>query len=191
MVNVRSKVAGAVVVAIGLTVGGEPPRVAAQAPPVATPPSRPRTSVYGKLQSVENGLSALVMMADDGQRLVWRFDKDLVTEAGQFKRGDPMIVVYRQLGPSDKRVTAVAFPGSAAVPTYVNLTRERVTVRSAPYVDGACPALNEGPVQEITIPRGGIAELADGCWCCAAAGDACTPSTKTGVGRALLANCFE
>jgi hypothetical protein len=188
----RSSVTPAVVFGLGLLLATEPPPAAGQASPVPpSPPARPRTSVYGKLQSIEKRLSALVMLTDDGQRMVWRFDQALVAEAEAFKPGDPMIVIYRQLGPSDKRVTAVAFPGTASTPTYVNLTTERVTVRSAPFVEGACPLINENPVQEVTIPRGGIAEVADGCWCCASAGDACVPSNKTGVGRALLANCFE
>jgi hypothetical protein len=190
MPRLRSSVKWAVVFGLGLAVGGESSRAAAQASP-SPAPARPKKSVYGKLQSVEKRLSALVMVADDGQRLVWKFEKDLITEAEQFKPGDAMIVIYRQLGPSTKRVTAVAFPGTATTPTYVNLTSERVTLRSAPLVDGACGLLSEGPVHEITIPRGGIAEVADGCWCCASAGDACVPGNKTGVGRALLANCFE
>jgi hypothetical protein len=194
--RLRTSLIPAVVFGLGLLMGTEPPRADAQASPApsspASPaPSRPRKSVYGKLQSVEKRLSALVMLTDDGKRMVWKFEKALIAEAEQFKPGDRMIVIYRQLGLSDKRVTAVAFPGTAETPTYVNLTTERVTVRSAPLVDGACPFLGDSVVQEITIPRGGIAELADGCWCCTSAGDACVPGNKTGVGRALLANCFE
>jgi hypothetical protein len=196
LLRMRSLLAPGVIPALGLLLGTEPPRAAAQAAPSPAPqasaaPTRARKSVYGKLQSVEKRLSALVMTTDDGQRMVWRFDKALIAEAERFKPGDPMIVIYRQLGPSDKRVTAVAFPGTAAVPTYVNLTTDRVTVRSAPFVDGACPLINDGPLQEITIPRGGVVEVADACWCCTTAGDACVPANKTGVGRALLANCFE
>jgi hypothetical protein len=188
MPRLRSSVKWAVVFGLGLAVGDEPSRAAAQASPS---PPRPKKSVYGKLQSIDKRLGALVMVADDGQRLAWKFESALIAEAEQFKPGDSMIVIYRQLDLSDKRVTAVAFPGTATTPTYVNLTGERVTVRSAPLVDGACGLLSEGPFQEITIPRGGIAELADGCWCCASAGDSCVPGNKTGVGRALLANCFE
>ncbi len=190
MPRLRSSVKWAAVLVLGLGASGEPSRAAAQPSP-SPAPDRPKKSVYGKLKSVEKRLSALVMVSDEGQRLVWKFEKEVIAEAEQFKPGDRMIVIYRQLGPSDKRVTAVAFPGTAATPTYVNLTNERVTVRTAPLVGESCGLLSEGPVYEITIPRGGIAEVADGCWCCASAGDACVPGNKTGVGRALLANCFE
>jgi hypothetical protein len=185
---VRSSVVRIALAALAVAMGSRELHAAQAASPA---PDRPRKSVYGKLQSVEKRLSALVMVTDEGQRMVWKFNKELVADAEQFKPGDRMIVIYRQLGPSTKRVTAVAFPGSASSPTYVNYSGDRVTLRSAPLVDGACPAVAAEPLQEITIPREGTAELPDGCWCCTTAGDACTPANKTGVGRALLVNCFE
>jgi hypothetical protein len=192
MQHVRSGVAGLAVFAAVLLAGVEAPRVAAQAAPSPSPaPAKPRQSVHGTLQSVEKRLSALVMTTEDGQRMVWKFPAPVVADAQQFKPGDRMIVIYRQLGPSTKRVTAVAFPGAAATPTYVNYSCDRVTLRSAPMVDGECSPTPTDPQQEITIPREGTAELPDGCWCCTTAGDACIPANKTGIGRALLVNCFE
>jgi hypothetical protein len=182
------------VFSLALLAAVEGPRVAAQASPAPSPPAaKPRQSVHGKLQSVEKRLSALVMTADDGQRMVWKFPAPLVADAGErFKPGDSMIVIYRQLGPSTKRVTAVAFPGAASTPTYVNYSGDRVTLRSAPLgADGECSPMPADPQQEVTIPREGTAELPDGCWCCTTAGDACVPANKTGIGRALLVNCFE
>jgi hypothetical protein len=64
-------------------------------------------------------------------------------------------------------------------------------VRSAPLVDGACGAADPAAVQETTIPRGGFAEVTDGCWCCATADKSCTPGNKSGIGLALLVSCFE
>ena len=72
----------------------------------------------------------------------------------------------------------------------MNLTGDRVVLRSAPLVEGACSSAAQ-PVQETTIPKGGIAEVVEGCWCCADADEACTPANKSGVGRALLVGCFE
>jgi hypothetical protein len=103
-----------------------------------------------------------------------------------------MIVIYRQISPSDKRVTAVAFPGTAKMPTYVNMTGWKVTLRSSPMVGGVCsqtPGL--APISESIIPTDGRAEVMEACWCCAPAGEACTPSNKSGLGQALLVKCFQ
>ena len=85
------------------------PRVAAQASP---DPGRPHKSVYGKLSKVDTARNGVVMTDDSGKRLAWRFDARVIAEAANFKPGDPMIVIYRQISASEKRVTAVAFPGS-------------------------------------------------------------------------------
>jgi hypothetical protein len=132
------------------------------------------------------------MTEDSGAQLAWRFDATIVAEAAKFKAGDPVIVIYRQIGPGpkDKRVTAIAFPGSAKSPIYTNLTSERVVVRSAAGVGGSC-SQTAGPVSESTIPVRGLAEVMDECWCCAPAGETCTPGTKSGLGRAFLAQCFK
>jgi hypothetical protein len=71
------------------------------------------------------------MTEDSGAQLAWRFDASIVAEADKFKPGDPVIVIYRQIGPGpkDKRVTAIAFPGSAKAPIYVNMTSDRVVAQ--------------------------------------------------------------
>ena len=94
----------------------------------------------------------------------------MIAEVGKFaKPGDAIIVIYRQISPNEKRVTAIAFPGTAKSPIYVNLTGERVVLRSAPMVDGACRNPNADAVQETMIPAQGRAEIAEACWCCASA----------------------
>ena len=181
-------------VLLALSMGGPAPRAAAQAPAAdaASPaPARQHKSVYGKLSSVDQSLNGIIMRADDGTRMAWRFDKRVIAEAAKFRTGDPMIVIYRQISPSEKRVTAVAFPGAAATPTYVNTTGGRVLLRSSAQVGGACPQIAAEPVSESTIPIGGAAEALEGCWCCAVAGESCTPSNRSGQGRALLVNCFK
>ena len=181
-----------VAVLLALSMGGPAPRVAAQSAAAASPaPARQHKSVYGKLSSVDQSLNGLIMRADDGQKLAWRFDKRVIAEAARHKTGDPVIVIYRQISPSEKRVTAVAFPGSAETPTYVNTTGGRVVLRSSAQVDGACPRPAKEPITESIIPIDGVAEVLEGCWCCAVAGDSCTPSNRSGVGRALLVNCFK
>ena len=102
-----------------------------------------------------------------------------------------MIVIYRQISSNEKRVTAIAFPGTASTPIYVNLTGSRVVLRSAAAVAGVCGGADAGPVSESIIPEGGRAEVMDACWCCAPAGSTCTPGNKSGQGQAFLERCFE
>jgi hypothetical protein len=182
-----------VAILFALSLAGPAPQVAAQESPApaSSDAPRPHKSVYGKLSSVDQSLNGVIMRSDDGQKLAWRFDKRVIAEAAKFKKGDPLIVIYRQISPSEKRVTAVAFPGSADKPTYVNTTGSRVMLRSSPMVDGRCDQMGGGPVTDSTLPIGGVAEVMEGCWCCAVAGESCTPSNKSGAGRALLVNCFK
>jgi hypothetical protein len=192
MGRVRSRELSGVALLLGLLAGSAAPRAAAQAPaPAPADPARPHKSVYGKLASVDKVRNGIVMKSDAGERLSWQFDPAVIAEAARFKPGDPMIVIYRQVTPNQKRVTAVAFPGSAATPLYVNATGSRVMVRSAPAVEGVCGGPNAGPISESTIPTGGIAEVLEACWCCAVPGESCNPGNKSGRGRALLVQCFE
>jgi len=206
MTFLRAGARAGLAVAIGLSLGGPAPRAAAQAPPppdAAVPhpegspdptipdPTRPHKSVYGKLSVVDKSLNGVAMTTDAGERLAWRFNARVVEEAAQFKPGDRMIVIYRQIASNEKRVTALAFPGSAKTPIYVNTTGQRVLVRSVAPVDGVCGQPGEGKVTEAVIPAGGMAEVLEGCWCCATDGESCTPGNKSGNGRALLVHCFE
>jgi len=178
-----------------LFVAGLAALTAAQGPATSPAPaadaSRPHKSVYGKLQSVDKTRNSVVMIADSGQKLAWRFDAAVITEAAAFKPGAPMIVIYRQVASNEKRVTALAFPGTAAKPTYVNTTGGRVILRSAPMVGEVCGKDEAAPVSESTIPSGGMAESLEACWCCAPSGESCTPGNKSGLGRALLVQCFK
>jgi hypothetical protein len=157
--------------------------------PTSTP--RPFKSVYGKLSAVDKSQNGVIMTSDSGQRLAWRFDPAVIAEAARFKPGDPLIVIYRQVAANEKRVTAIAFPGSATSQIYVNTTGAPVLLRSAPAVNGACGQPDAGPVTESTIPAGGAAEVLEKCWCCAASGESCTPGNESGLGRALLVQCFK
>ena len=162
--------------------------VAAEPSPAA--PSAPK-SVRGTLQSVDKRLGAVSMKTDDGQGLSWRFSPAVLAEVAKAKTGAAMIVLYRQTAANEKRVTGVAFPGTAASPVYVNLTGERILVLSAASAaDGTCGKVSP-PFTEAAVPPGERAEVREGCWCCAPAGGACTPGTRSGQGTASLERCFE
>ena len=171
-----------------LLLGSTTPLRGAQGSPA---PDRARKSVRGTLQSVDKGEGGVIMKSDAGERLAWRFSPAVIAEIAKLAPGAPMIVIYRQISSNEKRVTAIAFPGTASTPTYVNVTGSRVVLRSAPAVADACGRTDAGPVSESTIPAGGRAEVMDACWCCAPAGKACTPGNKSGQGQAFLEHCFE
>ena len=78
------------------------------------------------------------MTEDGGAQLAWHFNAPVIAEAARFKPGDPLIVIYRQTSPKEKRVTAIAFPGTAKSPIYVNMTGDRVVLRSAAGVGDRC-----------------------------------------------------
>jgi hypothetical protein len=88
-------------------------------------------------------------------------------------------------------VTAIAFPGKAKTPIYVNTTGQRVELVSGPKVEGACGQPPEAAIKRTTIPTGGRAETQDECWCCAPAGQTCVPANRTGLGQAFLVHCYE
>ena len=172
---------------LALVLGTPAPSATAQASPE---PARVHKSVRGTLQSVDRRLSSVIMKSDAGETLTWRFGPAVITEAAKFKAGAPVIVIYRQTAPNEKRVTALAFPGAATKPVYVNLTGARVVLRSAPAVGDVCGPAESGSVTESVIPPGERAEVKDACWCCAPTGNTCTPGNKSGIGQALLERCF-
>jgi hypothetical protein len=147
-------------------------------------------SVHGKLETVDKSLNGIVMRSDEGRRMAWRFEKVVIDQLSAFKPGDSIVVIYRQRG-SDKAVTAVAFPGAAHSPVYINTTGRRVEFVSGPKVNGACGAMGDAPLNHSTIPVDGMAEVSDECWCCAPAGEACAPANKTGLGKAFLTQCYK
>jgi hypothetical protein len=173
---------------IALFLAAPPPPAAAQASPE---PARAHKSVRGTLVSVDGRDGNVIMKADTGESLTWHFSPAVIVEAAKFKAGTPVIVIYRQTSPSEKRVTALAFPGAAAKPVYVNLTGARISLRSAAAKGEVCGQADAGPVTESVLPPGERADVKEACWCCAPSGDACTTGTKSGNGLAFLERCFE
>lgn len=153
---------------------------------------RPQTSVRGTLVVVNHVSNTVIMKSDKGENLSWRFEADVIKEVEKFEEGTRVIVIYRDLPSGVKRVTALAFPGIEQAPTYVNMTGGRITLRSAPFLDGECDGyLNRAPEDAGShIPQGGRAEVLEDCWCCSVSGESCYTTTKSGVGRAYLVQCF-
>lgn len=147
-------------------------------------------SVHGTLEMVNPSVNAVAVVSEDGQRMAWQLDARVIERLKAFKKGDPVVVIYRQRG-AEKAVTAIAFPGAADSPVYVNTTDERVTLVSGPMVDGACGKPTTEPPRTTNILAGGQAETSDACWCCAPAGRSCTPANRTGLGKAFLTRCYE
>jgi hypothetical protein len=147
-------------------------------------------SVRGRLETVDTQLNGIIMTTDEGKRVAWQFSAPVIARLSPFKTGAPVIVIYRERG-GGKAVTAVAFPGTADRPIYVNTSEERVQLVGGPLVNGACGQPSEVPLSTTTIPAGGQAVVADACWCCAPAGETCIPGNKTGNGQAFLARCFK
>jgi hypothetical protein len=158
----------------------------------AEPETAPQKSIRGTLRAVNERQSGVGVETADGKRQAWRFNPRVVAEAAKVELGSPVIVIYRQIG-ADKRVTALAFPDPNSKPVYVNLTGDRVLLRTAAAAaDGTCNATAKEDITETIIPVDGRAEAIDGCWCCAPTdGGVCLPATKTGAGRALLDRCFQ
>jgi hypothetical protein len=177
----------AVALLVGVGAGGATAQGAAQ----GAPPARvPFESVHGKLEMVNESANGVAVVSDEGKRMAWQLDKRVIAQVKRFKPGDPVVVIYRVRG-GGKAVTAIAFPGAAATPVYVNTSGERAELVSGPMVDGACGKPPEASIHTTTIPTGGRAETQDACWCCAPAGKACVPANKTGLGQAFLVHCYE
>jgi hypothetical protein len=180
----RSRAALGAALLLGLVPGAPAPRVLAQGSGALA--SR---TVHGKVEMINESVNAVAVISDKGERMAWQFDKAVIAQLADFKVGDPVVVIYRQRG-TDKAVTAIGFPGAAATPLYINTTGHRVELVSGPMVDGACGKPADAPPHTTTIPIGGRAETSDACWCCAPAGEMCTPANKTGLGRAFLTRCY-
>jgi hypothetical protein len=147
-------------------------------------------TVRGKIEMINPSVNGVAVLSDDGQRMAWQFDKAVIDKIKGFKPGDPVVVILRERG-KDKAVTAIAFPGAAAVATYVNMTGERVQFVSGPLVDGDCDAEAPEPPTVQSLGTGREVETKDACWCCAPAGQACRPANKTGLGLGFLTRCYE
>ena len=101
------------------------------------------------------------------------------------------MVVTRDVAIPLREVVVRASRSSGPGGQHANVTDSRVVLRSAPMVEGVCGNPQAAPVSESIIPVGGKAEALDACWCCATAGDSCTPANKSGNGQAVLVRCYK
>lgn len=148
-------------------------------------------SVHGKLDTLDKQRGGIFVVSDDGRKMSWRLEKGVIDRLTGFKKGDPIVVIYRQRGGGNTAVTAVAFPGAAATPVYINTTGHRIEFISGPKVNDKCGEMGDAPLNHSTVPVDGMAEVSDECWCCAPAGEACAPANKTGLGKAFLTQCYK
>jgi len=118
----------------------------------------------------------------------------VIQEAARYKPGDSMWVIYRQIGASERAVTALGFPGTHEKPLYVNATGESVLLTTGPYTDNVCRPVAPERMTDQQLRAG--SEFADEapCWCCATRGKQCELANRShderGTGRIVLARCF-
>lgn len=148
------------------------------------------TSVNGKIEAIDTQLNGIVLRTDSGERLAWKFSPRVIRAVGGHKPGDPMWVIYRQLSPSERAVTALGFPGADPRTIYVNATGHRVVLRTGPAVEGRCDGDDPAKVTDVAMPSGRSTENPGACWCCAGSGRTCPPANHSGAGRIVLTQCF-
>jgi len=178
--------AGSIALLAAAVVPG-PPALAAQGqrnPPLVY------TSVNGKIEAIDTQLNGISLRTDSGQRLAWKFSPRVIQAVGDHKPGDPMWVIYRQLSPSERAVTALGFPGADPRTIYVNATGRRVVLRTGPATEDKCEGADASKVTDVTMPSGRSTENPGACWCCAGSGHTCPPVNHSGAGRIVLTQCF-
>jgi hypothetical protein len=162
--------------------------LAAQRP---TPRPLVTTSIQGTLISVDTKLKGIIIRTESGQKMAWRFRSGVIDEAAKFKPKTPLWVIYREISPGNKAVTAIGFPGVESKPVYENGTAERVILRTGPMVEGKCQGVPQGTQATVlTIAAGASADDTAACWCCAPAEEACEPVNRSGAGRIILSACY-
>jgi hypothetical protein len=148
-------------------------------------------SVRGTLVRADKELSGIVIKTDAGDQMAWRFRPRVVEEAARFPPGTPLWVIYREMAPGQRAVTAIGFPDVAPRPLYVNATGDPVRLRTAAAAGGECASLTaEGPAAEHGLGRNGSVEDDGACWCCAGPTETCAPVNRSGAGRIVLSQCF-
>jgi hypothetical protein len=172
-----------------------PGGLAAQGP---TPAPLAQGSLRGTLMQVDRPLSGLIIRNEEGKGMAWRLDPSVIEQVAKFKAGDPLWMIYRELGAGNRAVTAVGFPGTAPKPLFVNATGSAVVVRSGDYVGGVCSAVpGEGTGGgQLRLSRGSTRELDARCWCCSSPDQTCQPANRAYepgdrvTGTIILARCF-
>jgi hypothetical protein len=151
-------------------------------------------SIDGSIETIDQRLNGIILKGSDGKRHAWKLQAPEIKEAARYKPGDSMWVIYRQVGASERAVTALGFPGTDEKPLYVNATGESVVLRTGPYTDNACRPVAAERMTDQQLRAG--SEFADEapCWCCASRGKQCELANRShderGTDRIVLARCF-
>jgi len=179
------------ILAVALALGSPADRAAAQ--PVANAPLILQ-SIDGTIESIDMQLGGVILKARDGKRHAWRLQPAVLQEVARHKPGDWMWMIYRQVGPSERAVTALGFPGPEEKPIYLNATGSTVLLRTGPYTDGACRAVPREQTTDYNLRAGDEMVDAAPCWCCANRDKQCELANRShdehGTGRIVLARCF-
>jgi hypothetical protein len=177
--------------AVDIALGSPADRATAQ--PVPNAPIVTQ-SIEGTIESIDEQLGGIILKGSDGKRHAWRLQAPVLKEAARYKPGDWVWMIYRQLGHSERAVTALGFPGTQEKPVYVNATGDTVVLRTGPYTEGACRALPLEQVTDYDVRPGSEVTDTAPCWCCATRGKQCDLANRSfdehGTGRIVLARCF-
>jgi hypothetical protein len=177
--------------AVAVAIASPPDRATAQ--PVPNAPLILQ-SIDGTIESIDMRLGGVILKARDGKRHAWRLQPAVLQEVARHKPGDWMWMIYRQVGPSERAVTALGFPGPEQKPIYLNATDSTVLLRTGPFSEGACRAVPREQTTDYSLRAGD--EMVDDapCWCCANRDRQCELANRShdehGTGRIVLARCF-
>jgi hypothetical protein len=182
--------AAAAPVLLSLLAAGGAPAAAVQAPggPLV------ESTVSGVLVSADPTLDQVVIETAAGEKLAWQLSAAVVAQAGRYKAGAPVTVVYRTVGEEERSLRALKFTGPGSKPSYVNATGNHVMLRTGPKVGEQCGKADPPASQVIGYPLIPSAVIEDtaGCWCCGPAGTSCRPSnTVLPRDHIVLAECFD
>jgi hypothetical protein len=180
-----------VLLSVAVALGSPAGRTAAQQPNAAPLVYQ---SIEGSIETIDQRLNGIILRGSDGKRHAWKLQAPVIQEAARYKPGDSMWVIYRQIGASERAVTALGFPGTHEKPLYVNATGESVLLTTGPYTDNVCRPVAPERMTDQQLRAG--SEFADEapCWCCATRGKQCELANRShderGTGRIVLARCF-
>jgi hypothetical protein len=152
------------------------------------------STVSGTLVIADPTLNQVVIRTASGEKLDWQLPAAVVAEAGHYKAGDPVTVVYRTVGEAERSLRALKFTGPGSKASYVNATGNHVVLRTGPKVGGQCGSADAPASQVVGYPLIPSAVIEDtaGCWCCGPGGTTCRPSnTVLPRDHIVLAECFD
>lgn len=151
-------------------------------------------SIEGTIVRVDTRLNGIILKGSDGRNHAWQLRAPVIKEATRYKPGDWMWVIYREIAPGSRAVTAIGFPGAEEKPVYVNATGDPVVLRTGPYTEGACRRVEPEQMTEYVMRPGAELVAEAPCWCCASKNNECQLANRShdehGTGRIVLSRCY-